>query len=146
MMKLRYARLFLALVCPAAAATNVDQLIERLVQVESRGNASVIGDNGKAFGILQIHSVTVQEANRLAQTRYTHADMMNATKSREVAKIVLNHYAKHIEKTTGRPATDKELAFIWNGGGAAWKRAENPINDSKQKNLNNYWNKVSNVR
>lgn len=146
MMKLRYVRLFLALVCPAAASTNVDQLIERLVQVESRGNPAAIGDNGKAFGILQIHAITVQEANRLSQTRYTHADMMNATKSREVAQIVLNHYAKHIQKTTGRPATDKELAFIWNGGAAAWKRVTKPVSDSKQKNLENYWNKVSSTR
>jgi len=126
-----------------AHAADVNKLIDALVRVESNGKASAVGDNGKAFGILQIHAGMVQEANRLAQTRYIHKDMFNPTTSREVAQIVLNHYAKHIQKTTGRPATEKQLAFIWNGGGAAWKRAEKPVNDSKQKNLNNYWNKVS---
>lgn len=143
MMKLRYARLFLALVVPAAASTNVDQLVEKLVRVESRGIASAVGDNGKALGILQIHEATVNEANRIAGTRFTHRQMLEASKARQVAQIVLNHYSNHILKTTGRPATDKELAFIWNGGGAAWKRASSPMADSKQKNLENYWNKVS---
>ena len=146
MMKLKHVGLFLAMVFPAIASTSVDRLIERLVRVESNGNAAAIGDGGKAFGILQIHAITVQEANRVAKTRYTHADMMNATKSREVARIVLNYYSKHIQKTTGRPALDKELAFIWNGGGAAWKRVSNPVSDNKQKNLEVYWKKVSLVR
>jgi soluble lytic murein transglycosylase-like protein len=137
-------KLTLALLATAISATaDTPRLIEALVRVESNGKANAVGDSGKAFGILQIHEITVKEANRLAQTRFTHADMMNPTKSREVATIVLNHYAKHIQKTTGRPATAKELAFIWNGGAAAWKRVANPMADTKQKNLENYWNKVS---
>jgi hypothetical protein len=145
-MKVKLILASIAMVATAhSAAVDMRKLIDSLVRVESNGKATAIGDNGKAYGILQIHSVTVQEANRLAQTRYTHKDMFSPTAARDVAKIVLGHYAKHIQKTTGRPATAKELAFIWNGGGNAWKRAAKPVNDSKQRNLNNYWNKVSRV-
>jgi hypothetical protein len=30
------------------------------------------------------------------------------------------------------------MLFIWNGGGGAWKRVENPQADQKQINLNTY--------
>ena len=95
------------------------------------------------LGVLQIHDIMVQEANRLAQTRYTHNDMFNPTAARDVAKIVLNHYSKTIQKTTGREATEQELAYIWNGGASSWKRVAAPQNDTKQKNLERYWSKVS---
>jgi hypothetical protein len=71
--------------------------------------------------------------------------MIDPNKSRKVAKIVLEYYSDHIQRVTGRAATDKELSFIWNGGGAAWKRVDNPINDSKQRNLETYWLKVSKI-
>ena len=126
-----------------ARAQDTDKLIAALTKVESRGNAAAVGDNGKAFGILQIHLSMVQDANRIAGTNYTHHEMFDATKARTVAKIVLDHYSKRIRSVTGRAATLKELAFIWNGGGASWKRADAPMNDSKQRNLAAYWNKVS---
>jgi len=127
----------------ALTATERGNLIETLIEVESNGNAKAIGDNGKAFGILQIHQVMVNEANRIGGTNFTHQDMFSPTASRKVAEIVLGHYGRHIQKTTGKPATAKQLAFIWNGGGAAWKRVSSPINDTKQTNLERYWSKVS---
>ena len=73
-------KLTLALIATAiSAAADTPRLIEALVRVESNGKANAVGDAGKAFGILQIHEITVKEANRLAQTRFTHADMMNPT-------------------------------------------------------------------
>jgi len=122
---------------------DVNRLVEALVRVESNGKANAVGDRGKAVGVLQIHDIMVQEANRLAQTRYSHQDMFNPTAARDVAKIVLNHYSKTIQKTTGREATEQELAYIWNGGAGAWRRADAPVNDAKQRNLETYWNKVS---
>lgn len=141
-MKVKLIFASIALVASTYGA-DVNRLIDGLVRVESNGRANVVGDQGKAIGILQIHDGMVKEANRLAHTRYTHKDMFNPTASREVAKIVLNHYAKHIQTVTGREATNQELAFIWNGGAASWKRVSNPMADTKQKNLQNYWNKVS---
>ena len=119
-------------------------LIEKLVRVESSGKANIIGDHGKAFGILQIHAEMVTDANRISHDRtYTHRDMFDPKKAREVAEIVLAHYDSHIEKQTGISASEKQLAFIWNGGGSSWKRCKNPLKDTKQINLEKYWSKVS---
>lgn len=124
------------------SAQNIDRLVEALVRIESNGNAAAIGDNGKAFGILQIHDVMVKDFNRITGKNYRHDDMFDEITSREVARGVLNFYSKHIEKTTNRKATEKELGFIWNGGGSSWRRVASPISDTKQKNLEAYWAKV----
>jgi hypothetical protein len=123
-----------------AQASKYDTLIDALIAVESRGNASAIGDNGRAYGILQIHAVMVADANRIAKTTYTHDDMFEPAKSRAVANIIISHYARHIERTTGVPATDEQLARVWNGGGSAWKK---PQAAAKENNLERYWRKVS---
>lgn len=122
-----------------AQGSKHDQLIDALIAVESRGNANAIGDGGKAFGMLQIHAVMVQDANRIAKTTYTHDDMFEPAKARAVANIIISHYARHIERTTGTRATDEQLARIWNGGGSAWK----PQAAAKEANLQRYWRKVS---
>ena len=126
-----------------ARAQDTDRMIVALTKVESNGNAAAVGDNGKAFGILQIHISMVRDANRIAGTHFTHSEMLDPAKARSVAQIVLTHYSKHISKTTGRNATNKELAFIWNGGAGAWKRASVPRGDAKQRNLEAYWGKVA---
>ena len=140
-MKFKFILAALALSGPVMAQSS--SLVQALIRVESGGRANAIGDQGRALGILQIHSGMVQEANRIAGTRYVHRDMLDPVKARKVASIVLGHYARHIKQTTGRPATRKELAFIWNGGGEAWKRASRPVADAKQANLQRYWSRVA---
>lgn len=124
----------------ALTDTERSDLIEALIRVESRGIASAVGDNGKAYGILQIHNVMVQDANRIAKTNYTHEDMFNPVKARAVASIILKHYDRVIQRNTGASATYEQMARVWNGGGSAWKSNQKP---SKERNLTNYWSKVS---
>ena len=126
----------------AASGADIPRLIKALAKVESSGNAAAIGDRGKAYGLLQIHEITVREANRLSGSNYSHCDMFDPVKARQVATIVLGYYSKFIQKSTGRAATDQEMAYIWNGGAAAWRRVTAPQNDTKQKNLEAYWRKV----
>jgi hypothetical protein len=140
-MKVKHILAILALTA-TVSGQNIDRLVEALVRTESNGNAAAIGDRGKALGILQIHDVMVKDFNRITGKNYRHADMFDEITSREVAKGVLNFYAKHIEKTTNRKATEKELGFIWNGGGGSWHRVASPMSDTKQKNLEAYWAKV----
>jgi len=140
-MKVKYILAILALTA-TLSAQNVDRLVKALVRTESGGNAAAVGDRGKAIGILQIHEVMVNDFNRITGKHYRHADMFDTVKAHEVAFGVLGFYSKHIEKTTNRKATEKELAFIWNGGGSSWRRVASPISDIKQKNLETYWNKV----
>jgi hypothetical protein len=140
-MKVKHILAILALTA-TVSGQNIDRLVEALVRTESNGNAAAIGDRGKAFGILQIHDVMVKDFNRITGKNYRHADMFDEITSREVARGVLNFYSKHIEKTTNRKATEKELGFIWNGGGGSWHRVASPMSDTKQKNLEAYWAKV----
>jgi hypothetical protein len=140
-MKVKYILAILALTA-TVSAQNVDRLIEALVRTESNGNAAAIGDRGKALGILQIHEVMVKDFNRITGKNYKHEDMFDEVKARYVARGVLNFYSKHIEKTMNRKATEKELAFIWNGGAGSWRRVTSPMSDNKQKNLEAYWAKV----
>lgn len=114
-------------------------LIEKMCYHESHNDASAIGDHGKAYGILQIHQGMVDEANRIAGTRFTHDDMFSAAKSKAVAKIVLAYY----DSRQGSKLSEKELLFIWNGGGAAWRRVKNPRNDEKQRNLEAYYSRFT---
>lgn len=92
-----------------AFAEPSDKLINALVRVESGGRAAVVGDNGKAVGILQIHKCVIDDVNRIYKTTYTYADRTNPIKSREICKKYLTHYA-------GKNATDEKYARVWNGG------------------------------
>ncbi len=116
------------------------ELIMILITIESGGDNKAIGDAGKAYGCLQIHAVMVQDFNRITGKRYTHHDAFCRSKSIEMAQATLTHYRRHIEATTGRKASVRDLARIWNGGGSAWK----PQNTQKEKALQKYFSKVLN--
>ena len=97
----------------------------------------VVGDNGAAYGHYQIHKVMVDDYNRITGSKATHTDAFDPVVGERIAYAVLSHYAKHIQASGVTPTAD-HLLFIWNGGGSAWKRVENPQADQKQINLNTY--------
>jgi hypothetical protein len=136
--------LITAATCRGLSEEGRQKLIEDLVRVESNGRSNLVGDAGKAYGCLQIHKEMVTDANRiLGHGAYTHEQMFDPTAAKSLAAVVLGHYNAYILRVTGREATAKELAFIWNGGGSSWKRVNAPKADSKQTNLERYWSKVS---
>jgi len=120
-----------------SSGLTLDQFIDVLEQVESHGNIKAVGDSNKAYGILQIHSIMVQDYNRITKSNLNHSDCFDRETSREIAKSIFKNYSKKIEVVNA-----KHLAFIWNGGGSAWRRVDSPRNDRKQINLEKYWNKV----
>ena len=111
----------------------LDRAIQALMQVESNGRSSEIGDAGKAYGILQIHDIMIQDYNRITGASLQHSDAFDAQTSRVVCRTVIAYYLQDIDHPTL-----KHVAFIWNGGGGARHRVEHPRNDSKQSNLNEY--------
>ena len=115
----------------------LERAIQALIQVESNGRSSEIGDAGKAYGILQIHGIMIQDYNRIAKADLVHSDAFSPEVSYIVCRTVLTHYLQDI-----KCPTLKHVAFIWNGGGGARHRVEHPRNDSKQSNLNEYYHKV----
>ena len=103
---------------------NLGPLIAALITVESNGRDNAIGDGGAAIGALQIHRAVVLDANRIAGTSYTHAQMTNRVAARRVCEIYLSRYA------SGK--TNEEAARIWNGGPTGYKKSATLA----------YWNKV----
>jgi hypothetical protein len=115
---------------------NWDLLLFALMMVESNGDCSAVGDDGKALGCLQIHACVVEDVNRIYGTSYDwHVDSKYQSSSCKIAKKYLVYYGAHREGRTGLKATYEAYARIWNGG---------PKGNTKSK-TDNYWNKVKAV-
>lgn len=106
------------------------RLVNAIIQVESSGRDRAVGDNGKAFGPLQIHASVVEDVNRLYGTSYTHKDMFDRVSATDVCRKYIDFYGS--EKRLGRAPTVQDHARIWNGGPAGWKH----------KATEGYWQKV----
>lgn len=108
--------------------TNGDRyakLLPAVEFVESGGDASAIGDGGKAVGLLQIHPVMVDDCNRIVgERRWTLADRLDADKSRAMFRTYSDHYS--------RKGSDEVVARRWNMG---------PRGDTKPASRK-YWERV----
>ena len=114
-----------------------DEFIDVVIYVESRGNDSAIGDNGKAVGCLQIHPIAVLEANRIlakydSPTVYSLGDRYNREKSIEMFNVISEEYECCEDYTFMEYA--EIVARRWNGG---------PRGDRKISTIK-YWNKIKN--
>ena len=76
------------------SAPFLDKLLDAIEQVESGGNPRAIGDNGQAVGSFQLWPIMVDDANRIANLRYSYDDRYCPVKSREITRIVIKHYSK----------------------------------------------------
>lgn len=130
------------LVSTALHGATMTDLILSLEQVESNGNEIAYNESEKALGCLQIRPIMLADYNRIYGTSFTHDQMKSRSTSHLVAIGIFHHYGNSI-KRNGETPNAKHLAFIWNGGGSAWKRVSNPKDDQKQTNLETYWEKVS---
>ena len=137
--KIAVLLLLVAGCCPATPSITLKDFVKLIPQWEVYPDSpyDVVGDNGAAYGHYQIHKVMVDDYNRITGSKASHTDVFDPVFGEMVAYAVLKHYAKHIQASGVTPTADHML-FIWNGGGGAWKRVENPINDQKQINLNTY--------
>jgi len=107
-------------------------LINALIQVESNGNDSCIGDKHMiipSIGCLQIRPIMVREVNRIlkiqqSNKRFKHKDRWSRDKSIEMFNIWKDYH---------HPLSSYEIiARCWNGGPKGWKK----------KSTIKYWNKV----
>ena len=110
-------------------------LIEALIQVESRGNENAVGDKhlGKpSVGVLQIRPIMVREVNRILKKgkkklRFTLKDRFSREKSIKMFKVWKKYYHSN--------SSFEKIARCWNGG----------PNGYKNKSTSHYWNKVKEV-
>jgi len=105
-------------------------LILILIQVESAGDDLAIGDNGLAYGCLQMHKAYVQDASEYAGKDWKHEDAFDRETSIDIFIAYASRYAT--EDRIGRPVTVQDIARIHNGGPNGWKKESTKA----------YWQKV----
>jgi hypothetical protein len=93
---------------------NIIQLILVLIMVESGGDNFAIGDNGLAYGCLQLHASYVQDAAEHAGKYWVHSDAFDRETSIEIVVAYMDRYATSAR--LGREPTLEDLARIHNGG------------------------------
>jgi hypothetical protein len=109
-------------------------LVDALIQVESGGDDSAVGDKNldkKAYGCLQIRQPCEDDVNKAYGTNYRAEDCRNdRALSIKIYELYMKLYAT--KKRLGREPTDEDRARFWNGGPNGWKKS------STKK----YWAKV----
>lgn len=117
-------------------------LIDAMIKIESNGDDHAVGDNGKAFGCLQIWQGNVDEINRKLGTAYQAKDCLG---NRALSIFFFTAYfALHPELIT-----HEDKARAWNGG-AGWKSIYSiPVKNTDQiqycNNIDVYWKKVESL-
>ena len=105
-------------------------LILALIAVESSGDDFARGDNGKAWGCLQMHSAYVQDASDWSGKNWKHEDAFNRQTSISIFMAYMDRYAT--PGRLGRKPTPEDIARIHNGG----------PNGYKKKSTLKYWERV----
>ena len=57
--------------------SGLSSIMTVLKTVETNNDSTAIGDDGKAYGILQIHRGVVRDVNRIYDKDYSHEDMFD---------------------------------------------------------------------
>lgn len=118
---------------PPKDVVNTEVLINALIEVESLGNDSAIGDvhliGNEAVGALQIRPIMIREVNRILKIqkstkRFKRKDRYNRTKSIEMFLVWKDYH--HPE------GGFETIARNWNGGPRGYKN----------KRTEHYWAKV----
>ncbi len=105
-----------------------DQVIKGILVREStdknhpNGNDFAIGDNGKAYGCLQIWQDVLTDVNRANGWKITQQQLLG---NRELSIKVFWAYMRLYARTEifGRHVRAVDMARIWNAGPAGWKRS-----------------------
>lgn len=112
-------------------------LLKAISIVESGGDPSAIGDNGKALGHLQIHAGVVQDVNETYKTNFTHEMAFSYDVSCTLFWFWQKRYCRAYQVATGKAPDAEACARMWNGGLQGLIHNENATDD--------YWNKVKPV-
>lgn len=106
-------------------------LILAIIAVESGGDQNAVGDAGKAYGLLQMHSAYVQDAAEWANNDWTHEDAFDPEKARRIFIAYMDRYAQDHKRPAGMSRAEY-ISRIHNGG---------PTGYLKESTIP-YWKKV----
>lgn len=96
------------------ASAEIDLSI--ISKIESSNRPSVIGDDGKSYGLFQIHPPVVKEFNHFKKENLKHSDMLNPVLARRVASWYFFERIPAIQKWLGIPTNNTTLLGCWNAG------------------------------
>ena len=97
-------------------ATDLQKIYDIIKHVETNNREYAVGDNGKAFGVVQIHKICVDDINRLYKTQYTHKQAFDETCSREMFMLYIQAGIKRYKVRHCRSPTEEDIVRMWNGG------------------------------
>jgi|TARA_R100000479_G_scaffold169623_2_gene111508 soluble lytic murein transglycosylase-like protein len=112
-------------------------LLTALIAVESEGNPGAVGDNGLAFGILQLHSAYVQDAAEWSGENWTHEDAFDPFKAVEIFAAYVERYCGNSRRPKGM-SREEFIARTHNGGPrGAYKDSTLPYWEKVKKEFDN---------
>jgi len=91
---------------------NLQSICDTLKIIESNNDANAIGDSGKAYGILQIHDICVQDVNRIYGTTYTHQDAFDVVCSEEIFYHYIGYGIQLYIKKHNMMPTEQDIEII----------------------------------
>lgn len=99
-----------------SAAFNLDSIVVGIAKIESNFNSNAIGDNGKAYGLLQIHKEVVDDVNRYYKTTYVHEEMFDSVCAIEVFHLYIKMGIDRYQKKYSKNPDIQHIVRMWNGG------------------------------
>ena len=105
----------------------LNNLILAIAIVESSLNPLAVGDDGKAWGALQIHMCVIEDVNHFYDMDFTSQDRLSFDKSQDIFKYYTDYWSAVYEKDTGKDADFEILARIWNGGAYGYNKPHTKI-------------------
>lgn len=105
-------------------AKDYSEIVQVLKYVETNNNPKAIGDNGNAYGILQIWEICIDDVNRTYNTSYRHEDAFDVTCSEEIFTLYINMLFERFRTKYNKEPTEEDIVRSWNGG--IYKGYKNP--------------------
>ena len=112
---------------------NWKKLLDALIEVETHGDNNAVGDNGKAFGVLQTHLEVILDVNKIYGVVFLNEDRLDIYKSRVICVLYVTWYCRF--ERIGREATSQDYALCWHYGPS--------FRDYIENDKDHYWEKVS---
>jgi hypothetical protein len=117
---MKSALLPLFLMCSLAKATITPAMLDKVIAIESSGNASATGDRGAGLGLAQFHYAAWQDTSAWRAKQglpvYPYHNALDASVARDYLHSWLSINAARFAKVTGRKATLVDLYAIHNLG------------------------------